>query len=178
MESHSSRHHVRPRLESRNRRSTPLGHPSLLRVNSRGQFTRVTREDFPDGENERPRRKLNPGNLPKHVTDILKTWFKEHEDHPYPSEEVKQMLTTQTGLSIAQYLPTRLQPDRKLVYEFSAENYASSAEQYSKRWTEKPRERQGAIYFTFSWNIVSATLTDSGEWVLPAPKIFVFSGFK
>jgi hypothetical protein len=42
------------------------------------------------------------GNLPKPVTDILRAWFHEHLDHPYPSEEDKQIFMSRTGLSISQ----------------------------------------------------------------------------
>ena len=49
-----------------------------------------------------PKTKRRRGNLPKPVTDILRAWFHEHLDHPYPSEEDKQMFTTRTGLSISQ----------------------------------------------------------------------------
>jgi hypothetical protein len=51
------------------------------------------------GESRSKRRR---GNLPKPVTDILKQWFHEHLDHPYPSEEDKQMFIARTGLSISQ----------------------------------------------------------------------------
>lgn len=50
-----------------------------------------------DGKGKRRR-----GNLPKPITDILRTWFHEHLDHPYPSEEDKQMFMTRTGLSMSQ----------------------------------------------------------------------------
>lgn len=50
-----------------------------------------------DSKNKRRR-----GNLPKPVTDILRAWFHEHLDHPYPSEEDKQMFMTRTGLTISQ----------------------------------------------------------------------------
>jgi hypothetical protein len=50
-----------------------------------------------DSKNKRRR-----GNLPKPVTDILRAWFHEHLDHPYPSEEDKQVFMTRTGLSISQ----------------------------------------------------------------------------
>ncbi|KAL4932674.1 homeobox domain-containing protein [Aspergillus undulatus] len=50
-----------------------------------------------DSKNKRRR-----GNLPKPVTDILRAWFHDHLDHPYPSEEDKQMFMTRTGLSISQ----------------------------------------------------------------------------
>jgi hypothetical protein len=46
--------------------------------------------------------KKRRGNLPKPVTDILRTWFHEHLDHPYPSEEDKQMFMSRTGLTISQ----------------------------------------------------------------------------
>lgn len=49
-----------------------------------------------------PKSKKRRGNLPKPVTDILRAWFHEHLDHPYPSEEDKQMFMTRTGLSISQ----------------------------------------------------------------------------
>ncbi|KAI9792187.1 MAG: hypothetical protein M1816_002727 [Peltula sp. TS41687] len=46
--------------------------------------------------------KRRRGNLPKQVTDLLKEWFRAHKNHPYPSEEEKQMLMCQTGLTITQ----------------------------------------------------------------------------
>lgn len=42
------------------------------------------------------------GNLPKHVTDILKSWFADHVEHPYPTDEDKQMLMAKTNLTIQQ----------------------------------------------------------------------------
>lgn len=50
-----------------------------------------------DSRNRRRR-----GNLPKQVTDILRAWFQDHLDHPYPTEEEKQMFIQQTGLTMNQ----------------------------------------------------------------------------
>lgn len=50
-----------------------------------------------DGRNKKRR-----GNLPKAVTDILKTWLSNHLEHPYPSEDEKHELVARTGLSLAQ----------------------------------------------------------------------------
>jgi len=50
-----------------------------------------------DGRGRRRR-----GNLPKPVTDILRAWFHEHLDHPYPTEEDKQVFIARTGLTINQ----------------------------------------------------------------------------
>lgn len=46
--------------------------------------------------------KKRRGNLPKQVTDILRAWFLDHLDHPYPTEEDKQMFIARTGLTISQ----------------------------------------------------------------------------
>jgi hypothetical protein len=54
------------------------------------------------GDANDPRSKRRRGNLPKQVTDILRSWFHEHLDHPYPTEEDKQMFIARTGLSISQ----------------------------------------------------------------------------
>lgn len=43
--------------------------------------------------------KKRRGNLPKHTTDILRTWLHDHLDHAYPNEEQKQELIRETGLS-------------------------------------------------------------------------------
>ncbi|KIV90205.1 hypothetical protein PV10_07535 [Exophiala mesophila] len=50
-----------------------------------------------DSRNRRRR-----GNLPKPITDILRTWFHDHLDHPYPTEEDKQAFVSQTGLTMNQ----------------------------------------------------------------------------
>jgi hypothetical protein len=48
------------------------------------------------------RGKRRRGNLPKPVTDVLRSWFHEHLDHPYPTEEDKQVFMSRTGLSLSQ----------------------------------------------------------------------------
>ena len=55
--------------------------------------------DFESQKNKRRR-----GNLPKHVTDLLRRWYSEHRLHPYPTEDEKQQLMSDTGLSIAQVM--------------------------------------------------------------------------
>lgn len=55
--------------------------------------------------NDRRRR----GNLPKQITDVLRLWFQEHMDHPYPSDEQKQIFIQRTGLTISQVVSTHVQ---------------------------------------------------------------------
>jgi hypothetical protein len=42
------------------------------------------------------------GNLPKDATRVLRQWFDEHLDAPYPGEEVKNQLCMRTGLQMSQ----------------------------------------------------------------------------
>ncbi|KAG5924361.1 hypothetical protein E4U42_004653 [Claviceps africana] len=42
------------------------------------------------------------GNLPKETTDLLRSWFVAHLQHPYPTEDEKQELMRQTGLQMNQ----------------------------------------------------------------------------
>ncbi|RVX66232.1 hypothetical protein B0A52_10159 [Exophiala mesophila] len=53
---------------------------------------------YPSHPSNRRRR----GNLPKQITDVLRLWLQEHLDHPYPSDEQKQLFIQRTGLSISQ----------------------------------------------------------------------------
>jgi len=50
-----------------------------------------------EGGNRRRR-----GNLPKESTAVLNTWFCQHVTYPYPKEDEKHRLQTETGLSMSQ----------------------------------------------------------------------------
>ena len=56
----------------------------------------------PGGDTGDSRNRRRRGNLPKQITDVLRAWFQDHLDHPYPSEEEKQMFINTTGLSMNQ----------------------------------------------------------------------------
>ena len=71
----------------------------------------------PNGGHTEGRTRKRRGNLPKSVTDLLKTWFRNHQSHPYPSEEEKQILMCQTGLTITQ---VRLGPPTSVLLREAA----------------------------------------------------------
>ena len=56
----------------------------------------------PSGTDVESRNRRRRGNLPKQITDILRGWFHEHLDHPYPTEEDKQAFVARTGLTLSQ----------------------------------------------------------------------------
>ena len=57
-----------------------------------------------NGEGCIPNRRRR-GNLPKHITEVLRNWFMAHLEHPYPTEDDKTQFHQLTGLTIAQVLP-------------------------------------------------------------------------
>jgi Homeobox KN domain len=91
------------------------GTPSPVAGGSGGAGTGMTPAAYPNptavhfetvadyGDNKKQGRRR--GNLPKQVTDILRMWFQDHVAHPYPTEEEKQQLMHQTGLTISQVSP-------------------------------------------------------------------------
>ena len=84
------------------------------------------------GENVDSRGKRRRGNLPKPVTDILRAWFHEHLDHPYPTEEDKQQFMQRTGLTLNQV--------RDLVYIYVLKS-TTDMKQISN-WFINARRRQ------------------------------------
>jgi hypothetical protein len=48
------------------------------------------------------RGKRRRGHLPKPATNILRAWFQEHLDEPYPTEQDKQTFISVTGLTMNQ----------------------------------------------------------------------------
>ena len=87
---------------------TNFGPGQSMVVDSRSPFstgglpTDMAMDHFDHGRPGKRRR----GNLPKHVTDILRGWLNDHLHHPYPTEDEKQMLMQQTGLNINQVSST------------------------------------------------------------------------
>lgn len=86
--------------------------------------------DYGDGKQKRRR-----GNLPKAVTDILRQWFQEHMAHPYPTEEEKQALMHQTGLTMSQ-----VSEDAEFLFFFLPDTWSNSSLQISN-WFINARRR-------------------------------------
>jgi hypothetical protein len=53
-------------------------------------------------ENLTMKPKRRRGNLPKSTTALLKEWLAQHKKHPYPTEEEKHLLASETNLSLQQ----------------------------------------------------------------------------
>ena len=58
-------------------------------------------EDDQLGE-ERPKKGAAAARFPQAAVRILKSWIVQHIDHPYPTDEEKELLKQETGLSLGQ----------------------------------------------------------------------------
>ncbi|KAM5446759.1 homeodomain superfamily [Microsporum audouinii] len=89
------------------------------------------------------REKKRRGNLPKPVTDMLRAWLWEHLDHPYPTEEDKQIFMSRTGLTISQisnwFINARRRQVASLRSQVKARNN-SETDGSSSRRNSSPRQ--------------------------------------
>ncbi|KAF2982116.1 hypothetical protein EK904_008666 [Melospiza melodia maxima] len=53
-----------------------------------------------DGEDKKSKNKR--GVLPKHATNIMRSWLFQHLMHPYPTEDEKRQIAAQTNLTLLQ----------------------------------------------------------------------------
>jgi hypothetical protein len=58
-------------------------------------------EDDNTGD-ERPKKGAAASRFPRAAVKVLKDWMLQHIDHPYPTEEDKELLAQQTGLNMNQ----------------------------------------------------------------------------
>jgi hypothetical protein len=55
-----------------------------------------------ENEGEGPKKGASAARFPRTAVKVLKDWMLMHIDHPYPTDEEKETLKQQTGLSIGQ----------------------------------------------------------------------------
>lgn len=90
------------------------------------------------------------GNLPKKTTDLLRTWFKLHLQHPYPTEDEKQELMRQTDLQMNQIsnwfinarrrqLPAMINSAKAEVGLRNAKNHERKPEETSSEYSDSHR---------------------------------------
>lgn len=85
------------------------------------------------------------GNLPKPVTAILKTWLIEHCTNPYPTEDEKNWLKNETGLTLNQISNWFINARRRILPLILLKASASAdqpAEHHRKRRGKPPSHRK------------------------------------
>ncbi|VUZ47767.1 unnamed protein product [Hymenolepis diminuta] len=70
-------------------------------------------DDFDDDKSAKRQKKR--GIFPKAATNIMRAWLFQHLSHPYPSEEQKKQLSSETGLTILQVNNWFINARRRIV---------------------------------------------------------------
>lgn len=71
-------------------------------------------DDDPDNENPKKQHRKR-GIFPKVATNMMRAWLFQHFSHPYPSEEQKKQLASDTGLTILQVNNWFINARRRIV---------------------------------------------------------------
>ncbi|GIZ01154.1 homeobox protein homothorax [Caerostris extrusa] len=74
-----------------------------------------------DDDDRSKKRQKKRGIFPKVATNIMRAWLFQHLTHPYPSEDQKKQLATDTGLTILQVNNCRGCPKKLLQSSFGSE---------------------------------------------------------
>ncbi|XP_071806745.1 homeobox protein PKNOX2-like isoform X3 [Asterias amurensis] len=93
--------------------STPISHIGIQSSVPSSQHQTVTSlayatatatagEEFDEMNELLNKRKPKRGVLPKHATNIMRSWLFQHIVHPYPTEDEKRMIAAQTNLTLLQ----------------------------------------------------------------------------
>ncbi|CAO3649477.1 unnamed protein product [Cunninghamella echinulata] len=88
--------------------------------------------------------KRRRGNLPKAVTLILKEWLSEHKKHPYPTEEEKDALAKQTGLTLNQISNWFINARRRILQPMLEQEDAPFDRRLRKRSAAEPILRRNS----------------------------------
>ncbi|KAL5342891.1 hypothetical protein BJX70DRAFT_238982 [Aspergillus crustosus] len=86
--------------------------------------------------------------LPTNAVRVLKSWFRDHRDDPYPSEIEKERLARQTGLSLTQisnwFNNARRSKGRSSSSHQGAHHKDNSLMSPMERWKNSPPETEAA----------------------------------
>ncbi|KAI7899227.1 uncharacterized protein BX663DRAFT_489349 [Cokeromyces recurvatus] len=83
-------------------------------------------------------KKKRRGNIPKVVTEFLKSWLIVHKEHPYPTELEKQILADETNLSVNQISNWFINARRRILQPLlESENQQQQQQQQQQQSTEE-----------------------------------------
>lgn len=80
----------------------PVGHTTISQLVSPTTAKNLLSCSNFEDDDETSSKKLKRGVLPKRATQIMKSWLFQHIAHPYPTEDEKRQIATQTNLSMLQ----------------------------------------------------------------------------
>ncbi|EWC46954.1 hypothetical protein DRE_03716 [Drechslerella stenobrocha 248] len=99
---------------------------------STSQLNHPSQMDHSDPYDQLRGGKRRRGNLPKQVTDLLRNWLHAHLHHPYPTEDQKLELVSQTGLTMNQISNWFINARRRRLPAYNPPNGPTRSEMDTK----------------------------------------------
>ncbi|XP_072541612.1 homeobox protein PKNOX1.1 [Salminus brasiliensis] len=115
--------------------------PSSLRIQNSQQLQLQLNQDlsFFSSDDSSPKNKR--GVLPKQATNIMRSWLFQHIGHPYPTEEEKKQLASQTNLTLLQVNNWFINARRRILQPMLDANSTETPKTKKKTPQNRPLQR-------------------------------------
>lgn len=81
------------------------------------------------------------GVLPKHATNVMRSWLFQHIGHPYPTEDEKKQIATQTNLTLLQVNNWFINARRRILQPMLDANSSEAPKTKKKTPPNRPLQR-------------------------------------
>ncbi|XP_017546984.1 homeobox protein PKNOX1.1 isoform X5 [Pygocentrus nattereri] len=127
---------------------TPEGHvvtqglsPSTLRFQNSQQLQLQLNQDLSFFSADESSSKNKRGVLPKHATNVMRSWLFQHIGHPYPTEEEKKQIASQTNLTLLQVNNWFINARRRILQPMLDASSAETPKTKKKTPQNRPLQR-------------------------------------
>ncbi|KAL7865362.1 hypothetical protein SRHO_G00106090 [Serrasalmus rhombeus] len=127
---------------------TPEGHvvtqglsPSTLRFQNSQQLQLQLNQDLSFFNADESSSKNKRGVLPKHATNVMRSWLFQHIGHPYPTEEEKKQIASQTNLTLLQVNNWFINARRRILQPMLDASSAETPKTKKKTPQNRPLQR-------------------------------------
>uniref|UniRef100_H3CF45 Pbx/knotted 1 homeobox 1.1 n=1 Tax=Tetraodon nigroviridis TaxID=99883 RepID=H3CF45_TETNG len=115
--------------------------PGTIRVQNNQQLQLQFHQDPGLFNHDDSSTKNKRGVLPKHATNVMRSWLFQHIGHPYPTEDEKKQIATQTNLTLLQVNKLFINARRRILQPMLDASAAETPKAKKKTPPNRPLQR-------------------------------------